>query len=120
MRTVFAIFAPFCLKVGIDWKNSVTDNIYNNNKPLSRILNLLMKVVCTGERRDPDISEISRSHKALGRELEIPVVALSELNRQLEIYFEVDITQAGMSNDMFRICANEFVEEVTYCIDCLF
>ena len=62
----------------------------------------LLKVVRTGERRDPDISEISRSHKALGRELEIPVVALSQLNPLLEIYFEVDITQPGMSNVMAR------------------
>ena len=44
----------------------------------------LMKVVRSGERRDLDISEISRSLKALARELEIPVVALSQLNRQLE------------------------------------
>ena len=44
----------------------------------------LMKVVRTSERRDLDISEISRSLKALARELEIPVVALSQLNRQLE------------------------------------
>ena len=44
----------------------------------------LMKVVRTSERRDLDISEISRSLKALARELEVPVVALSQLNRQLE------------------------------------
>ncbi len=44
----------------------------------------LMKIVRTSERRDLDISEISRSLKALARELEIPVVALSQLNRQLE------------------------------------
>jgi replicative DNA helicase len=44
----------------------------------------LMKVVRTSERRDLDISEISRSLKALARELDIPVVALSQLNRQLE------------------------------------
>ncbi len=44
----------------------------------------LMKVVRSTERRDLDISEISRSLKALARELEVPVVALSQLNRQLE------------------------------------
>ncbi|MBT8369730.1 MAG: replicative DNA helicase, partial [Deltaproteobacteria bacterium] len=44
----------------------------------------LMKVTQPNERRDLDISEISRSLKSLAKELQIPVVALSQLNRQLE------------------------------------
>ena len=44
----------------------------------------LMKVTRPNERRDLDISEISRSLKSLAKELQIPVVALSQLNRQLE------------------------------------
>ena len=44
----------------------------------------LMKVIRSSERRDLDISEISRALKGLAKELEIPVVALSQLNRQLE------------------------------------
>jgi len=44
----------------------------------------LMKGRIAAERRDLEISEISRSLKALAKELDIPVVALSQLNRKLE------------------------------------
>ncbi|MBT8331425.1 MAG: replicative DNA helicase [Deltaproteobacteria bacterium] len=44
----------------------------------------LMKVARISERRDLEISEISKALKGLAKELEIPVVALSQLNRQLE------------------------------------
>jgi replicative DNA helicase len=44
----------------------------------------LMRGRANAERRDLEISEISRSLKALAKELDIPVVALSQLNRDLE------------------------------------
>ncbi|MEA1899904.1 MAG: replicative DNA helicase [Thermodesulfobacteriota bacterium] len=44
----------------------------------------LMKGRMSAERRDLEISEISRSLKALAKELNIPVMALSQLNRMLE------------------------------------
>ncbi len=44
----------------------------------------LMKGRASAERRDLEISEISRSLKVLAKELQVPVVALSQLNRRLE------------------------------------
>jgi replicative DNA helicase len=44
----------------------------------------LMQGRVGAERRDLEISEISRSLKALAKEINLPVVALSQLNRMLE------------------------------------
>ncbi len=44
----------------------------------------LMRGPSMGDRRDLEIAEISRSLKGLAKELSIPIVALSQLNRMLE------------------------------------
>jgi len=44
----------------------------------------LMRGRAGSERREQEISEISRSLKAMAKELHIPVIALSQLNRSLE------------------------------------
>jgi replicative DNA helicase len=44
----------------------------------------LMSSVTSGENRATEVSEISRSLKGLAKELQCPIVALSQLNRSLE------------------------------------
>lgn len=44
----------------------------------------LMRGSANTERRDLEISEISRALKILAKELKVPVIALSQLNRKLE------------------------------------
>jgi replicative DNA helicase len=44
----------------------------------------LMKGRASAERRDLEIAEISRSLKSLAKELDLPVIGLSQLNRKLE------------------------------------
>ncbi len=44
----------------------------------------LMRTRGQSERRDLEISEISRSLKILAKEIDVPVMALSQLNRKLE------------------------------------
>ena len=61
--------------------------IYRENGGLSMIMIdylQLMRVPSLSDNRTLEIAEISRSLKALAKELNVPVVALSQLNRSLE------------------------------------
>lgn len=61
--------------------------VYRENGGLSMIMVdylQLMRAPEFGDNRTLEIAEISRSLKALAKELEVPVIALSQLNRSLE------------------------------------
>ncbi|MEI9534908.1 replicative DNA helicase [Moellerella wisconsensis] len=61
--------------------------VYRENGGLSMIMVdylQLMRVPALQDNRTLEIAEISRSLKALAKELQVPVVALSQLNRSLE------------------------------------
>jgi len=61
--------------------------IYRENKGLSLIMVdylQLMRVPSFGENRNLEIAEISRTLKSLAKELKVPIIALSQLNRSLE------------------------------------
>ncbi|HEX4858072.1 MAG TPA: replicative DNA helicase [Usitatibacteraceae bacterium] len=55
----------------------------------------LMSATSQGENRATEISEISRSLKALAKELKVPVIALSQLNRSVE---QRDVKKPVMSD----------------------
>jgi len=64
-----------------------SDSMRNTGQPLGLIVVdylQLMQVPGTKENRATEISEISRSLKALAKELKVPVIALSQLNRSVE------------------------------------
>lgn len=61
--------------------------VFRENNGLSLIMVdylQLMRVPALSDNRTLEIAEISRSLKALAKELQVPVIALSQLNRSLE------------------------------------
>ncbi|HFL8819292.1 MAG TPA: replicative DNA helicase [Candidatus Azoamicus sp. OHIO2] len=66
---------------------SIARKVFSSNKDLAAIIIdyiQLIKILGGSENRVQELAEISRSLKSLARELDIPIIALSQLNRGLE------------------------------------
>jgi replicative DNA helicase len=77
----------------------------------------LMQGRSNAESRQVEVAEISRGLKVLARELEVPVVALSQLSRQLELRADkrpmlADLRESGCLTASTRVLRADTNEEV--------
>ena len=73
------------LKIGeLSWKARKLNDLHNLDLIVIDYLQLIESENRLGDNRQQAISDISRQLKALARELEIPIIALSQLSRRVE------------------------------------
>jgi replicative DNA helicase len=71
--------------IGIGYVRAVAKRVKRQQKGLGLIvIDYLQLMTAHAEKREQEIAAISRGLKAIGKELEVPVIAVSQLNRGVE------------------------------------
>lgn len=62
----------------------ISERLFEEKKIKMIVIDYLQFITCQGRTREQEVSEISRKLKGLAKDLSVPVIALSSLNRKVE------------------------------------